>query len=405
MTKTRGEQMLELRRARMEATAPFLRGGFRPFFFGGALWAILALAIWLLALLGFVTISSNFGALAWHRHEMLFGFAGAVITGFLLTAIPNWTGRLPIAGPPLAALFALWVLGRVSVLFSALAPPGAAAVIDAGFFILVAMIAGREILQAGNNRNLPLVAMVLLLGVANLLDHLSAAGALPDSEVGWKVALALITLMISVVGGRIIPSFTRNWLAKRGVSNGLPTQPDRFDIVALIVTGLAFLAWITAPAGTPTGLFLALSSGLQFVRLGRWKGWKTLRDPLVFILHLGYAWIPVGLGLFAAVSFGSSVPQSAAVHALTAGAMSTMILAVMTRATLGHTGRDLVAGPLTWLCFILVTIGATLRIASALGWLELGIGMELAGLFWIGAFTTFLIGYAPMLFSLRKETR
>lgn len=405
MTKTRGEQMLELRRARMEATAPFLRGGFRPFFFGGALWAILALAIWLLALIGFVTIPSNFGALAWHRHEMLFGFAGAVITGFLLTAIPNWTGRLPIAGPPLAALFALWVLGRVSVLFSALAPPAAATVIDAGFYLLVAMIAGREVLQAGNNRNLPLVAMVLLLGVANLLDHLSAGGALPDSEIGWKVALAIITLMISVVGGRIVPSFTRNWLAKQGVSKGLPTQPNRFDTAVLIVAALALLAWITAPAGRPTGLLFALAGGLQFVRLGRWKGWKTLRDPLVFILHLGYAWIPVGLGLFAAVSFGSSVPQSAAVHALTAGAMSTMILAVMTRATLGHTGRDLVAGPLTWLCYILVTIGALLRVTSSLGWVAFGSSMEIAGLFWIGAFTIFLFGYAPMLLSPRIEGR
>jgi uncharacterized protein involved in response to NO len=397
--------MLELRRARMEATAPFLRGGFRPFFFGGALWAILALAIWLLALIGFVTIPSNFGALAWHRHEMLFGFAGAVITGFLLTAIPNWTGRLPIAGPPLAALFALWVLGRVSVLFSALAPPAAATVIDAGFYLLVAMIAGREVLQAGNNRNLPLVAMVLLLGVANLLDHLSAGGALPDSEIGWKVALAIITLMISVVGGRIVPSFTRNWLAKQGVSKGLPTQPNRFDTAVLIVAALALLAWITAPAGRPTGLLFALAGGLQFVRLGRWKGWKTLRDPLVFILHLGYAWIPVGLGLFAAVSFGSSVPQSAAVHALTAGAMSTMILAVMTRATLGHTGRDLVAGPLTWLCYILVTIGALLRVTSSLGWVAFGSSMEIAGLFWIGAFTIFLFGYAPMLLSPRIEGR
>jgi uncharacterized protein involved in response to NO len=397
--------MLELRRARMEATAPFLRGGFRPFFFGGALWAILALAIWLLALIGFVTIPSNFGALAWHRHEMLFGFAGAVITGFLLTAIPNWTGRLPIAGPPLAALFALWVLGRVSVLFSALAPPAAATVIDAGFYLLVAMIAGREVLQAGNNRNLPLVAMVLLLGVANLLDHLSAGGALPDSEIGWKVALAIITLMISVVGGRIVPSFTRNWLAKQGVSKGLPTQPNRFDTAVLIVAALALLAWITAPAGRPTGLLFALAGGLQLVRLGRWKGWKTLRDPLVFILHLGYAWIPVGLGLFAAVSFGSSVPQSAAVHALTAGAMSTMILAVMTRATLGHTGRDLVAGPLTWLCYILVTIGALLRVTSSLGWVAFGSSMEIAGLFWIGAFTIFLFGYAPMLLSPRIEGR
>src|SRR5688500_1610046 len=203
--------MLALRRARLEASPRFLRGGFRPFFIGGALWAVVALAIWVLALSGQLTIPSSFGALAWHRHEMLFGFVGAVVAGFLLTAIPNWTGRLPIAGPPLAALFALWLLGRVAVLFSAAAPPAIAAIVDSGFYFLLASVAGREVLQA-KNRNLPVVGLVLLFGIANLLDHLSAGGEIADSEIAWKIAVALMTIMISLIVGRILPYFTRNWL-------------------------------------------------------------------------------------------------------------------------------------------------------------------------------------------------
>lgn len=401
-TRPRGEQMLALRRARMEASPAILRGGFRPFFFGGALWAVVAAVIWLLALFDLVVIPSSFGALAWHRHEMLFGFVGAVMTGFLLTAIPNWTGRLPIAGPPLLALFALWVLGRVTMLFSAAAPAAAAAIVDSGFYVLVAVIAAREVLAA-RNRNMPIVGLVLLFGGANLLDHLSSTGAIPDSEIGWKIAVALVTLMISLVGGRIVPSFTRNWLVKRGVREGLPSQPDRFDLAVVAMTTIAFVGWLTAPAGALTGALFAIAALGQAIRLARWKGWKTARDPLVLVLHLGYAWVPTGLALFAAVSVGASVPQSAAVHALTAGAMATMILAVMTRATLGHTGRDLKAGPLTSLCYLLVTVGAILRVVAAIGWMDFGLGMEAAGLAWIAAFLVFLMVYAPMLFGRRVE--
>lgn len=392
--------MLALRQARMEASPPILRGGFRPFFFGGALWAIIALALWLLALAGLVAIPSSFGALAWHRHEMLFGFVGAIVTGFLLTAIPNWTGRLPIAGPPLAALFGLWALGRATVFFSVAATPAVAAIIDSGFYLLVASVAGREVLES-KNRNMPIVALVLLFGSANLLDHLSAWGAFPDSELGWKIAVALVTLMISLIGGRIIPSFTRNWLAKQGVGEGLPTQPNRFDLAVIGVTALAFIGWLTAPAGAVTGALFAAAAAGQAVRLARWSGWKTVSDPLVLILHIGYAWVPIGLALLAAVSVGTPIPQSAAVHALTAGAMATMILAVMTRATLGHTGRELKAGALTTLSYLLVTLGAVLRVAAALGWMDYRLGMDAAGSAWIGAFLLFLIAYGPMLFSAR----
>jgi uncharacterized protein involved in response to NO len=361
--------MLALRYARMAAAPPFLRGGFRPFFLGGPLWAIVALTLWLLALAGAVQLPTAFDALAWHRHEMLFGFVGAVIAGFLLTAVPNWTGRLPIAGPPRAALFGLWIAGRFALLFSALIGLGTAAVIDVSFFFVVAAAAAREVLDS-RNRNLPIVGLIFLFGLVDALDYLGAAGLLADPDLAWKCAVALVVILISLVGGRIIPSFTRNWLAKQGVREGLPMQPGRFDVAVIGLTALAFLAWIMAPQGWLTGGLFAVAAAGQAARLARWKGWKTFADPLVLILHVGYAWVPIGLALLAAVDLGAAFPRSAAVHALTAGAMATMSLAVMSRATLGHTGRELRASALTQAAYVLVTAGAVLRVTASLGFLD-----------------------------------
>lgn len=392
--------MLALRRARMAASPPILRGGFRPFFLGGAIWAVIALTIWLAALAGQITLPSAFDDLAWHRHEMMFGFVGAVIAGFLLTAIPNWTGRLPIAGRPLASLFGLWLAGRLSVLFSGTAGPAVAAVIDVGFYLVLAAVAAREVIEA-NNRNVPIVGLALLFGIANGLDHLSTAGIFMDPSVPWQLAVTLVTLLISLIGGRIVPSFTRNWLAKHGVTQGLPVQPGRFDMVAISMTALALLAWIAAPSGWLPGGLLVIAAAAQAIRLARWKGWKAARDPLVLVLHVGYAWIPMGLALLAAAQLGAPLPQSAAVHALTAGAMGTMILAVMTRASLGHTGRELRAGPATTLIYLLVTAGAVLRVTAPLSVIDYRMGMEVAGLCWIGSFVLFVLTYGPILFARR----
>lgn len=400
VNQTRGEQMLALRRARMAAAPPILRGGFRPFFLGGALWAVVALALWLAALAGQIAIPSAFDALAWHRHEMLFGFVGAVVAGFLLTAIPNWTGRLPIAGVPLASLFGLWLAGRIAMMFSASVGPAVAAVIDVGFYVVLAAVAAREVIEA-NNRNVPIVGLVLLFGIANGLDHWAAAGSVIDPALPWQLAVSLVTLMISLIGGRIVPSFTRNWLAKRGVSRGLPGQPNRFDLAVIGLTALALLGWMAAPSGWLPGVLLAAAAAAQGTRLARWKGWKAVRDPLVLILHVGYAWVPIGLGLLAATQMGAPLPQSAAVHALTAGAMGTMILAVMTRASLGHTGRELRAGPATTIIYLLVTAGAALRVAAPIGAVDYRIGMEVAGLFWLGGFVLFIFSYGPILFAPR----
>jgi uncharacterized protein involved in response to NO len=394
--QTRGERMLALRRTRTAASPAFLRGGFRPFFLGAAVWAAAAPVLWLAALAGETALPSLFEPLAWHRHEMLFGFVGAAIAGFLLTAIPNWTGRLPIAGPPLAGLFGLWVAARLAVLFSAQAGALAAALLDVGFYVLLAALAGREVLAA-KNRNLPIVGLLLLFAAATAADHLAAAGFLADPDIAARAAIALVVLMISLIGGRIIPSFTRNWLARQKVAGRLPTQPDRFDAAIVAVTALALLGWLAAPDAVATPALLLAAGVAQAARLARWRGLRTLPDPLVFILHVGYSWVPLGLLLLGSGSLGAAVPRSAAIHALTAGAMGTMILAVMTRATLGHTGRDLKAGAGTAALYGLVTLGAILRVAAPLGFIDYSLGMKASAAAWAGAFLLFLAVYGPFL--------
>jgi len=400
--ETRGEKMLALRRARMAAAPPFLRGAFRPFFFGGAVWAVVALGIWMTALTHGTALPSAFDPLTWHRHEMLFGFVGAIVSGFLLTAIPNWTGRLPIAGAPLAALFALWLAGRAAVLFSEATGLLPAALIDAGFYVVLALVAGREVI-AGKNRNLPMVGLVLLFGLASGADHAAAAGVIADPMVAVRFAIALVVLMISLIGGRIVPSFTRNWMTKRGIHDGLPSQPGRFDMATLAVTGLALAAWTISATGAVTAALLVIAAVLQTVRLARWRGWRTVADPIVVILHLGYAWIPFGLALLAVSILAGQPPASVAIHSLTAGGMATMILAVMTRATLGHTGRPLQAGPATVAAFLLVTAGAVLRVLAPMVLANPFIGLEVAAMLWGAAFAVFAVAYGQALFAARVD--
>ena len=394
--------MLALRRRREAASHPFFRGAFRPFFFGGPAWAVIALCLWLSSLIHGVQLPVAIDALAWHRHEMLFGFVGAVIAGFLLTAIPNWTGRLPIAGGPLAALFGLWLAARLALLFSGIASLYLAAILDVGFFLTLASVAGREVLKA-NNRNLPVVGLVLLFGLTDAVDYLCVTGIVASADLGWQLAMALVVILISLIGGRIIPSFTRNWMAKQKLAGGHPTQPGRFDLLVIGTTAFALLAWITGPDGWVIGAVLLLAAALQAIRVARWRGWKTWRDPIVLILHVGYAWIPIGLALLG-LAVGGAIARSAAVHAITAGAMATMILAVMSRASLGHTARELKASPATVAAYALVTAGAALRVAASLALIDYDFGLEIAGLAWGGALVLFLAVYAPILWRPRLES-
>jgi uncharacterized protein involved in response to NO len=392
------------REDRLMRLPPILRGGFRPFFLGGALWALIVVGLWVGALSGAVRLPTAFDPLAWHRHEMLFGYLGAVIAGFLMTAIPNWTGRLPIAGGRLAALAGLWLAARLAVLFSAVVGPAVALALDVGFLLVLAAVCAREVIAA-KNRNFPLVVIILLFAIANAFDHAEALGFSVGTGLGWRAGFALVLMLIAVIGGRIIPSFTRNWLSKQGRNTGLPGQPDLFDKLCLATTAIALAGWAIVPDERWVAALLIAAGVVQAVRLGRWSGHRTLSDPLVFMLHVSYAWLPLGLLLLGASIFIPSIPATSALHALAAGAMASMTLAVMTRATLGHTGRPLHADAPTTAIFALVTLGAAVRVSAPLLPFDYMRAIDIAGLLWGGAFLLFVLAYGPKLVGPRPDGR
>jgi len=391
------------RRAKLLDLPPVLRAGFRPFWLLGPLWAIVVVGLWIQALAGAIELPTLFDPLSWHRHEMLFGFLGAVIAGFLLTAIPNWTGRLPISGWRLATLALMWVAARFAILFSASVGGLTAMAIEAAFLLTLAGACAREVLIA-RNRNVPVVGVVLLFAIAAVVDHLESLGALSTDQLGWRCGVMLVLMLITLIGGRIIPSFTANWLIKQG-QTPLPGQASTFDYVAMAATALALGCWAFQLAPSLAASLLIAAALLQFVRLARWGGWRAKSEPLVFILHLSYAWLPIGLLLLGLSIVDVDVSGTAGLHALTAGAMASMVLAVMTRASLGHTGRELRADKGTIVIYALVTSGAAVRVAAPwlpFDYLEL---IKLAGTLWGAAFLLFLALYGPKLLGPRPDGR
>ena len=336
--------MTAIPRYRAHAGPAILSAGFRPFFLAASIWAALAVPIWLAAYAGGIVVPTRLAPFVWHAHEMLFGFAAATVAGFLLTAIPNWTGRMPLQGAPLALLVLLWTIGRVGVLLSAEIGALAAAVADLSFPAVLLAVVAREILAGKNWRNLPMVGALSLLFAGNLLVHVDALGLADTAGFGNRLGLVTLFMLISLVGGRIIPGFTRTWLAKARPRVPPPVPAGRFDLVALVATGLALAIWAVGPDGAATP-WAALVAGIAVaLRLSRWRGLRTMREPLLLILHIGYGWLALGLLLLGLDGIFEMLPATAALHALTVGAVGTMTLAVMTRASLGHTGRPLTAG-------------------------------------------------------------
>lgn len=384
-------------RGRVAFMPPILQYGFRPFFFLAALYAGVAIPAWLWMYFSGHTLSGPFDGLHWHAHEMLFGYLQAVLAGFVLTAIPNWTGRLPLSGWSLAGLVSLWIAGRIA---SATAPdPIVALVIDVAFPIALAFAVWREVVAGRNWKNAPVAVMITIFGIANALDHLANLG-LVQHGLGVRLALAAIMVMLALIGGRIVPSFTRNWLAKNGGTH-LPASFGMLDKVALAATAAAATSWVAFPAENASGAILVLAGMLLALRLARWQGQRTAREPIVLILHVGYAWLVVALLLLGGSVFIDALPESAALHALTAGAIGTMTLAVMTRASLGHTGRAIVADGFVVAAYVSVTAGAILRIAAPLTGNWSTHVLACGGALWSAAFLLFAIRYAPMLWGRR----
>lgn len=374
--------------------------GFRPFFLFGAAWALLAMVLWLPALSGALDLPTRLDAVAWHAHEFLFGYLGAVLAGFLLTAVPNWTGRLPMVGWRLAALFALWIAGRVAILFSALVPASVAPVVDLAFPLVLAGVILREIIAGRNWRNLIVLGLLGVLTLANALFHIDAlAGGAPAQGPGLRLGLATAVMMIAVIGGRIIPSFTRNWLAQQG-HPARPSPPmQRFDKLVLLASLFILGLWVLQPLEARTGLALLGLGALHAARLARWQGHRTTREPLVWVLHLAYAFLPVGaiamgLELLYGV-FGAATAQ----HLWMSGAIGAMTLAVMTRATLGHTGQGLSAGKATVMIYLCLFGSVLARLGTPMIY-ELS---YLSGLLWLAAFGGVVVFYGPSLMRSKPE--
>lgn len=370
--------------------------GFRPFFLGGAIWAVLAMVLWIAALIHGLPLGGNLGAPLWHAHEMVFGFASAVLAGFLLTAIPNWTGGLPVSGWPLIGLAAVWALGRVAMAGAALWGVTLAAVADAIFLPLLLAVAAREIVAGRKWRDLKLLAGVAAIAIGNLGFHVAA-----DPAPWLRGAVAGYVLLILIIGGRIIPSFTRNWLAQRGAT-ALPVPFGRFDIGVIAISALTLVIWVAAPQSSLLWAAALVAAALNAVRLARWRGIACRAEPLVFVLHAAYGFVPLGFLALAAAQAGA-IAAASALHVLTVGAVAAMMLAVMTRATRGHTGRALTASRVTVLSYLCL-FGAA--IARPLADLICGLWlMEAAGALWISAFGLFIAEHAAMLICQRRKLR
>ncbi|MEA2345953.1 MAG: uncharacterized protein QOF63_4122 [Thermoanaerobaculia bacterium] len=374
--------------------------GFRPFFLLGSIYAGFAILVWLPVFMGELRLVSAFIPRDWHVHEMLFGFLPAVVTGFLFTAIPNWTGRLPLRGRPLMFLVALWIAGRICVTFSAQTGWLAAMLVDCSFLLLIAAAAAREIIAGRKWGNLSIVALVSVLLASNVTFHLEAHfnGA---AEISIRVGIAVVVLLISLIGGRIIPSFTRNWLVKENPGR-LPVPFSRFDMLTVAVGAIALVCWVVSPAAIWTGYALALAGAMHLARLARWAGDRTGRERVLLILHVGYAFVPIGFLLNACSALGI-VQAGAGVHAWMAGAAGVMTLAVMSRASLGHTGQQLTASVATQAVYASIIVAVVSRICAVLEPAHSIQLLHVAAFAWAAAFLGFAICYGPALIGWQKR--
>jgi len=376
--------------------------GFRPFFLFGAFYAGAALLLWLPMFEGRLALPTGLAPIDWHGHEMLYGYLAAIVTGFLLTAIPNWTGRLPLNGLPLMVLFALWIAGRIAVACSGIIGWVPATLVDLVFLFVVLAAAGREIVAGKNWRNLRVLAIVAAFALANVGYHVEAHWR-GDAAYSRRFAFSAILLLVMLIGGRIIPSFTRNWLVRENPGR-LPAPFDRFDALSIAGGTIALAAWTLFPDAGVTGILLIAVGLVHAVRLARWAGDRAGRDPLVLILHIAYAFVPVGFLLTGAAALSPSIAPTAGFHAWSVGAIGTMTLAVMTRASRGHAGRALEAPFSTQLLYAAIIASAVLRILAALMPAASLPLLWTAGIAWVAAFWGFCAVYGPMLMRPRLKT-
>lgn len=389
----------------MNLPIPLLAYSFRPFFLLTGLYGALVIAGWIAVLLGGLPLPVGWSPVHWHSHEMLFGMVSAAISGFLLTAMCNWTGATPLRNGGLLALVLLWLAGRIAMWTAGWLPAGMAAVIDLLFLPVLGIYALRVLIRHNNRRNLVLGAILLLLTLANLLMH---AGFLQRNlqwlQWGENMAFNLITLMMAVIAGRITPAFSANWLrAKGGPAERILISPP-LDRAVLIATALLVPADFVSGLPVVTGTLALAVAALHAVRLGLWRGWLVAGEPLLWILHVAYLWIVLALILKGLGAF-ELVPPTVWQHALGVGGIGTLIIGVMTRVGLGHTGRPLRLPPLVIGLYGAILLAAVIRILTALQWFDYRLGLMLAATGWIIAFAGFSVLYWPILSRPRPDGR
>ncbi len=375
---------------------PVLRLGFRPFYLLCALLACVSVPLWVAVFLGYMQLPLPMPALLWHGHEMLFGFAAGVVAGFLLTAVKAWTGLTTARGPLLAVLALLWLAGRIAAVC---APYAVFAVIDMLLLPAVAIVLLRVLLQAGNKRNVPLISLLVLMSVANAIFHLSVLKVVAVDPLRPLYAqLALVLMVVAVMTGRVVPMFTRN------VTPGLVIQTSRrFELTLLAVTAAALLLWVCAAPSILVVVAAAAAAVMHAVRLYRWSPWVTLKRPILWVLHLAYAWMPIGFAMLACAHMGW-IGTTFAIHAFTVGVIGGLIIGMVTRTARGHTGRPLQASRGEAIAYALVLIATVLRAALPAHFPALyPRALEISATLWAVAFAIYLVIYTPWLLQSRLD--
>ncbi len=375
-------------------TPVLLSYAFRPFFLMNGIFAILIIFAWIKTLHG---SGLPFATPLWHSHEMLIGFAMAAVTGFSLTAVANWTGRPAIHGTPLALLVGSWLAGRLAMLLSGWLPASLVFLLDMLFPILLGLLLGREIIAGHSKRNYILVAIIAFVAALNTLYHLGTNQWLPGMDrLAIYLLIHTLVLLVTIIAGRIVPSFTGNWLRMQGHSQ-LPVNSELVNRSALWLTVAVGLAASFLPTHPITGVLAFAAALVHGYRLSRWKAFATLSNPLLFVLHAAYFWLPVGYTLLGCAVFGWLFAPTAALHALTMGAIGSIVLAVTTRVSLGHTGRPLHAARLTVLAYWVFMFAVLLRVLGPLSGANYMLMLDLSAAGWMLAFALFTWVYWPIL--------
>jgi len=379
----------------------FLSYAFRPLFLLAGAFAVGVVPLWVATL---HAAGPLFITPMWHSHEMLVGFALAAVAGFSLTAVANWTGRPAIHGLPVALLVLSWLAGRLAMLMLASLPASLVMLLDMLFPLLLCLYLGNEIVAAHNRRNYPLVAIAGALAVFNGLYHLGVMNVIAGAgRVAIFLMIHTIVVLVTIISGRIVPAFTANWLRAQGQQR-LPVNQLTINRITLWLTIVTGLAASLMPAEAITGVLAFVTAAFHAFRLSRWRGFATTANPVLFVLHAAYAWLPVAYGLMGCAVFGWGFTPTAALHALTMGAIGSMVIAVGTRVALGHTGRPLQVARAIVFAYWVYMLAVLIRILGPFAASHYLLMIDLSAAGWVVTFVIFLIVYAPILIRKRPDT-